>query len=478
MTPMTQPDMLTEPRQPPSYWMRQALAVAPAKATPLDGDARADVCIVGGGYTGLWTALRLKELEPALDVVVVERDLCGSGASGRNAGYLMTWASKFTTLQEVCGAQEALRLYRASAEAVDAILGFCETRGIPALMHRAGWIWTATSEAQRGAWMPVLEALAKLGEEPFVELSAEETALRTGSPGHLAGVWERAVATIQPAVLVRGLRDAALEAGVRVCEMTAMTGIETGRPPAVRTERGTVRADKVVLALNAYATALPAFRRSLLAVASDQLLTAADPAAMAKAGLDHGAAISDSRLLVFSLHATPEGRLNFSRGAGDFAFAGRVGAKFHGPALRTPFVRATLDRFYPGLHEVPIEHSWRGPVTRTSDGLPFFGRYGGHPDIAYGHGYSGNGVGPSWLGGRILASMTLGRNDEWSGIVLARGPRGRRFPPEPVRYVGAHMVRAAVERKEAAEDAGRRPTAPDRVLARFAPSGLVPKRAT
>jgi hypothetical protein len=125
---------------------------------------------------------------------------------------------------------------------------------------------------------------------------------------------------------------------------------------------------------------------------------------------------------------------------------------------------------------VPVAASWRGQVTRTKTGLPFFGTLPGHPAVFYGHGYSGNGVGPSWMGGRILASMVLGRNDEWTAFPMARGIPDGRFPPEPIRYVGAYMVRNAVVRKERAEDAGRTPAKIDVALASLAPSSLVPTR--
>jgi glycine/D-amino acid oxidase-like deaminating enzyme len=127
---------------------------------------------------------------------------------------------------------------------------------------------------------------------------------------------------------------------------------------------------------------------------------------------------------------------------------------------------------YPSFAAIPIASSWTGPIDRTVDGLPFFHALG-RPDLVCGAGYSGNGVGPSVLGGRILASMALGRHDEWVRCGLVRPPP-RGLPAEPIRYIGGRVVKSAVARKERAEEAGRRPARVDRALARLAPAGLVP----
>jgi hypothetical protein len=131
-----------------------------------------------------------------------------------------------------------------------------------------------------------------------------------------------------------------------------------------------------------------------------------------------------------------------------------------------------MRRTYPQLADLPVVASWTGPIDRTFDGLPFFTPLG-RPDLVCGLGFSGNGVGPSVLGGRILASLALGRVDEWSRCGLVR-PAPRGFPPEPLRYVGGRIVQLAVARKESAEDSGRTPTLATRGLARLAPAGLVP----
>jgi glycine/D-amino acid oxidase-like deaminating enzyme len=176
--------------------------------------------------------------------------------------------------------------------------------------------------------------------------------------------------------------------------------------------------------------------------------------------------------MVHYYRPTHDGRLAFGKGGGRLAFGSRIGAGWGGASPRAASVASNMHRLYPDLAEVPLTASWTGPIDRTSDGLPFFTSLG-RPDLVCGLGFSGNGVGPSVLGGKILASMALQRDDEWSRCGLVRdAPRG--LPPEPLRYLGGRVVQAAVARKEHAEDDGRSPSWIDRRLVRLAPAGLVP----
>jgi putative aminophosphonate oxidoreductase len=456
-----------------SLWLEEALADA-SDEPPLRGEQRADVCIVGGGFTGLWTALTLKEHDPALDIALVERDVCGGGASGRNGGFVLSLWARFEALAEVCDTVEALRLARASAGGVTEIGDFCREHGIDAHYRRDGWLWTATNRAQIGSWDSTIASLERADERPFERLDPTEVVRRAGSDAHLAGVFEASAATVQPALLARGLRAVALSRGVRIFERSRMRALERGRPPCVRASGGSVTADRVVIAMNAWATRLREVRRSVVVVSSDVVSTAPIPERLAAIGRTDGLCIDDSRLLVNYYRTTLDGRLVFGQGGGTLAFDGRIGDRFEGRSPRDDEVRAGLRRCYPQLADVRITHTWTGPIDRTTIGLPFFWRLGGRDDIVVGAGYSGNGVGPSRLGGRILASLALHHDDEWARCGLARPPTGGWLPPEPLRYAGGKLVRAAVARKERAEDDDRRPDRATLALARMAPAGLVP----
>lgn len=460
------------PRQR-ALWMADALAAEPnaERVEPLGGAHRADVCIVGGGYTGLWTALRLKELEPSLDVVLLEAGLCGGGASGRNGGFALSWWPKLRSLIALCGEAEALRLCRAAEDAVVEIGRVCASNGIDAHYRREGWLWAATSPLHVGAWDGAVRACEERGVDVFTRLTPAEVAARTGSPVHLAGVWERTGATVQPALLARGLRRLAIGRGVRLFERSPVSRLDPATPPTVRTPHGAVVADQVVLAINAWAASLAGLRRAVLPMSSDMVATAPIPERLAEIGWTGGEAISDSRLMVHYYRTTRDGRIAFGRAGEAHAYLGRVTAALDDLDGRGERAERAFRRAYPTLGDVPIGHRWTGAVDRSASNLPFFGSLDGNPRVLYGVGYSGNGVAPSLLGGRILASSALGRDDEWSATPLNRGVRAL-FPPDPARYVGGVLVRAAVKRKEVAEDAGREAGALVRMAAGLVPSGM------
>jgi putative aminophosphonate oxidoreductase len=458
-----------------SLWLDEALGDDPAESQPLAADARADVCIVGGGFTGLWTALRLKEAEPTLDVMIVEADVCGGGASGRNGGFALSFWAKYGSLVKLCGRQEAGRLARASADAVAEIGRFCVAEGIDAQYRADGWLWAATSQAQVGSWNNTLNLLAADGHEPFESLTPAETARRAGSPTHLAGVLERTAATVQPARLARGLRRVAQRRGVRIHEQTPMLALERGQPARVRTPHGTVTADTIVLATNAWGIRFPEIRQAIIVVSSDIVATDRAPDALARIGWTDGLAISDSRMLVNYYRLTSDGRLVFGKGGSGkrFPWGGQFGHRFDGASRIAVEVEAQMRLLYPALADVPVFKSWQGPIDRGKYGVPVFGALAGAPNIFYGVGYSGNGVGPTVLGGRILASLALRRRDEWSGCGLVQ-PLHRDFPPDPIRYIAGHVIRRAVAAKDRADDEGRRPHPVAARLAALAPAGLSP----
>ena len=460
---------------PRSYWLNEALAREKPTVSELRTDTRADVCIVGGGYTGLWTALRLKEEEPGLDVVLIERDLCASGASGRNGGFLVSWWAKFLSLAKICGEVEALRIARAADAAISDIIAFCDTEGIDAEVRRDGWLWAATNTAQVDAWSDTITALARHDEHPFVEWTPARVAARSGSPTHMAGVFDRNAASLQPALLGRGLRRVALERGVRIFEHTPLTGLDFGAPAVVRTPHAVVRAERVVLAMNAWAARWADIRKTVAIVSGDIIMTAPIAERLEGIGWNDGLGISDGRALVHYYRTTPDGRIAFGKGGmcGQFCFGANIGDAVEGPSRMEAPMRQAFHRTYPDLIDVEITTSWRGPIERSYSGLPIFWHLGRPGNVFYGVGFSGNGVGPCYLAGRILAGLALERRDEWSSCALVRAPT-RDFPPEPFRYVGSHLLRRALIATDQAEDENRPPPQLARLLGRLAPAGVSP----
>lgn len=456
-----------------ALWLQEALALEreAESGEPLSGSHRADVCIVGGGYTGLWTALHIKWLDPSVDVMLVEADFCGAGASGRNGGFVNGWWEKLPMLVETYGEEEGVRLARESAAGVAAIGRVCADYGIDADYRAGGILLTATAPAHLGSWEEAIRATRKRGFDVFERLEPIEVARRAGSPVHLGGVLDRTGARVQPALLARGLRRVAVEHGVRIWEQSPVIEIVRGRPPVVRTPFAAVAADKVVLAINAWLAALPEIRRAVLPMSSDMVATAPIPERLREIGWTGDEGVADKHMMVHYYRTTRDGRIAFGKGGCSHAYLGRITPKFEDPGPRVARTERSFRRIYPALADVPITHTWTGPIDRSETNSLFFGHLDHNPDLIYGVGYSGNGVGPSYVGGRTLASTALELHDEWQESPINRGPRSQ-YPPDPIRYFGGNLVRSAVLQKESDLNANRpsRPVA--ELLHRFIPSGL------
>lgn len=458
-----------------SWWLKQALADAPSAQAELRGPTKADVCIVGGGYTGLWTALKLKERDPALDVVLLEARTCGSGASGRNGGMLLSWWAKLGTLVKLFGADEGTRLAVASAKAIDDIADFCVKNGIEAHLHKEGWLWTATNDAQRGAWSDAIEIADRRGYQPFRELAVDEVVSSAGSATHVGGVHEASGATVQPAMLARGLRRVALERGVRIHEHSPMVSWSVDGKAKVTTEQGAVTADRVVMATNAWMVRERQIARSLVVVTSDMVVTKPIPSLLAETGPRGGLGVSDSRMLVNYYRTTHDDRFAFGHGGGSFAFGRSPGRSASEACWRTDAVSQAMQQLYPRIGPDLVEMSWTGPIDRSISSVPFFGALEPTGTVLYGVGFSGNGVAPTYLGGMILSSLVLGVEDEWTTSRIAQGPVGT-YPPEPLKFIGGVTLRSVLARKERTEDRNKKPGPVIQALSRLAPPGLVPVR--
>jgi glycine/D-amino acid oxidase-like deaminating enzyme len=440
-----------------SWWLQEVLARDPGPpCPPLDTPARADVCIVGGGYTGLWTALEIRRRSPDTSVVVLEEDICGGGASGRNGGFATSWWDELPELIERFGERHALVLAEATTRAIGEIGEFHESRGI-AGYRQAGNISMATCQAQVGKWRATLAALAQVGRsERAQELTGDEVRRRTGCPLALAGVLFPDGATVQPAFYARGLRAAALEAGVRIYEHTPMLALRRDRPALIETPRGSVEADAVVLATNAWLARLRDLRRAIVPVASYIVLTEPARERIARIGWTGGEALGDERLLVHYTHVTHDGRIAFGRGGGAIGPLGRVSWAMEHDRRVVETVARDFRRFFPELADLRLTHAWGGPIDRAPGHLPFAGSLDGAEHVRYFAGYSGNGVAPTRVGAQVLASLTLGARDELTATGIADGPPGY-LPPEPLRSLGGVLVRTAVRRAEAAEERERAP---------------------
>ena len=313
-----------------------------------------------------------------------------------------------------------------------------------------------------------MQALNSVGLDSYRHLPPEEVGRRSGSAMNIQGVFSPYAATVDPGKLVRGLRKVALNMGITIFERTPMIRFTPGSTVTIQTPAGVMQAGKMVLAMNAWmASFFPQFERSIAVVSSDMIITDKCPDLLKQIGLTDGISVLDSRTFVYYYRNTSDGRLMLGKGGNTFAWRNQIAPAFDRPSVYQDQLTQSLHRFFPALKDVPVTASWNGPSDRSATGFPFFGKLNGAENIFYGFGYSGNGVGPSYMGGQILTSLLLEQDNAWTRSPLAKGPLGH-FPPEPLRYIGAHVVRNAIRRKEQAEDDNRQPWMIDKLLSRFA----------
>jgi glycine/D-amino acid oxidase-like deaminating enzyme len=437
--------------------MEEALANDPGEpCPPLAANTAADVMILGGGYTGLWTAFFLKERDPSIDVVLLERDICGGGPSGRNGGFVNGFWDELPTLAELHGDEAGLAICRAADRSIRDIGTWCDAHGVDAWYSRAGDLGISTSPSQDGAWRENAETARRLGaDQEYVGLSPDEVAARFRSPVARGGVFMPGAAHVQPARLARGLRRVLLERGVRIFEGTPVLRFRGGSPAEAETPGGRARAGSAVVGLGAYAAELRRFRRAILPRASYIVLTAPGSEELEAIGWTGGEGVYDYRSALHYLRTTPDGRIAFGGASSNAGLGNGMGPRMDFDESSVARLVRDLHRWFPSFRDVPLECAWGGPIDVTGLHLPFLGTLP-PGNVHYALGFTGGGVGPCHLAGRILSGLAVGANDEYTNLPLV-GAEPKPFPPEPLRSPGALLVHKAILRKEQADDEQRRP---------------------
>jgi glycine/D-amino acid oxidase-like deaminating enzyme len=405
--------------------------------------------IIGGGYTGLWTAWQL--LERGARVVLLEADVCGHGPSGRNGGFCETLWSNLPSLRERFDDERALAACRASSDSVTAIGAWCEQEGVDAWFRRSGFVMASTSEAQDEVIERILGA-ADIAPGRVVALDGVAVRARCDSPCFRRGLLVPDDASVQPARLALGLRRRLLERGVAIHEHSRVRALRV-RPGEAIAETATarVRAGAAVLALNAATRGVRPLRSRLSVTSSHIVLTEPVPDVLEQIGWTGGETITDGRTFVHYFRTTPDGRVAFGWGGGPLAWGARLDGRVEVDGPTVAATRSHLVELLPALARRRITHAWGGPIDVSPSHLPQIGTLEDGP-VHYAFGFTGNGVGPSHLAGRSLAGLVSGDREP---ILLDHTPV--RVPPEPLAWLGGVLVRRAFLRAERLQGAGRRP---------------------
>ncbi|WP_199562359.1 NAD(P)/FAD-dependent oxidoreductase, partial [Micromonospora deserti] len=420
-----------------SYWMStvdEPLTPRP----PLPGDTDADVVIVGAGYTGLWTAYYLAGADPGLRIIVLESEIAGYGASGRNGGWCSAlFPTALPALARRHGRDAAIAMQRAMQATVREIGRVAAAEGIDCDWAYGGTVVLARTGPQLDrARAAVAEAREYgLGPEDLALLDADEAAARCAAEGVRGGTYTPHCAAVHPARLVRGLARAVERRGVSLHERTPVTAIRAG---AAVTPAGTVRAPVVVRATEGYTPALPGHRRTVAPVYSLMVATEPlSPETWTRIGLADRETFSDHRHVIIYGQRTADGRLAFGGRGAPYHFGSRVSPGYDREPRVFTALRRALGELFPVLGpDVPVTHTWGGPLGVARDWAASVG-FERASGLAWAGGYVGDGVGTSNLAGRTLAHLIRGEPSDLTALpwVNHRSPR---WEPEPLRWLAVN----------------------------------------
>jgi glycine/D-amino acid oxidase-like deaminating enzyme len=419
---------------------------------PLEGERRADVAIIGGGYTGLWTAYHLKTEQPSLEVAVLEQEVAGYGASGRNGGFAMTLLGRsLRDLKEQFGPAEALEAHKAAAAAVDGIGRFAKENDVDCDYEKNGIITVSTTPWQDAIIENDVKAAQEMGIQDIRFLDGQTVRDMVNSPTYRCAHEEGACAILNPAKLAWGLARVIRKKGVALYEGTPVREVrrvESG--VEVKTEGGFLRADKAALATNAYSVHFPHIARWVAPLYTYIVLTEPlTPEQWDSIGWKGRQGIEDRLGGLHYYRPTTDGRIAWGGDAFPYHFGSRIGPQYDRDERVFARLRASFARTFPTLSGVKFTHAWGGPVGITIRFVPTFGTLEGGR-VHYGVGYCGHGVAPTYVGGEILRDLVLNKRTERTDLCFVKKD-AIPFPPEPLRYLAVTSALRHLDRQDRSE---------------------------
>lgn len=444
------------------FWLSRL----PARAvTPLTGKVETSVAVVGAGLTGLWTALFLKDLDPTLDVAVVEQGIAAWGASGRNAGMLSETVDHSHSLAvQHFGLAEATRLAKIGEANVAEMIRFLAERKIDCDYEASGRFTVALTEGHVEEGRRNVELARSLGLSTFRELSGEEVRAEVHSPLYLGAVAVQGGGILDPAKLTDGLRREAERLGVRVYERTVVNGLDRqGAGVVVRTDQGELRAERAVLATSAYTHHLLPNLTWRFIPLYDYILVSEPltPAQWETIGWKGRQGITDGRAFFNYYRPTAEGRILWGTSEATYYSGNRVDPSCDHSPRHYESLKASWARHFPALANLEWPYAWGGAICSTTRLTPFFG-HALDQRVVYGLGFTGHGLGSTRIAGRILAHLATGKKSDLLDLQLVTKPPFP-YPPEPFRTWAVNAVTGDLRQV----DQGKRPSMLLRMLDRL-----------
>ncbi|MEQ6899418.1 FAD-dependent oxidoreductase [Microbacterium sp. KR10-403] len=433
-----------------SFWWNQIGLPQPRPA--LDGDLDVDVCIVGAGFTGLWTAYYLRQLDPSVRVALVEARFAGFGASGRNGGWL---TNSVTGGRERYGRDGGIRQQAALNDAVDEVIRVADAAGIDADIAQGGELNVAYNDAQLARMRAFAAAEVEWPGADVVTLGPAETAARVGVASPRGSVWHPHCARVHPAKLVRGLAEAVERAGAVIYENTPALALSPGR---VETTRGVVRADHVIRATEGFTANLRGEHRTWLPMNSSLIVTDPLPDAVwSVIGWEHADTLGDLAHVYTYAQRTADGRIAFGGRGIPYRYGSRVDTDGRTQDRTVAGLTRLLHTAFPAAADVPIAHAWSGVLGVPRDWAATVG-YDRVTGLGWAGGYVGTGVTTTNLAGRTLADLVLGRDTDRVSLPWV-GHRAHRWEPEPLRWLAVNAIYAAYGLADRQESRGGARTA-------------------
>jgi glycine/D-amino acid oxidase-like deaminating enzyme len=423
------------------YWMASSTF---EYEPPLEGNHSAEVVIIGGGLTGLWTAVFLREMAPDLEIILLEQGMIGYGGSGRNGGILDVPLDHSHSLAiKHFGVNEAKKMAHLGKENIHEMIAFLKDNQIECDFEPTGRLFVALNPSQIEDAKQGLQTAEQFGLQGWRWLDADEIRLEVASPLYQAGIFAPGGGILNPFKLVQGLKRFVKLRNVKVYERTIVKNVD---PPVIRTSFATVHAKKIVVATNAFTHLLLPGLIARFIPLYDYILVSdpLTPNQLESIGWKNRQGITDGRSFFNYYRLTADNRILFGTSEAKYYAPNRVGPEFDHSTFHYESLHDSFVRHFPQIANLQFPFMWGGPIASTTRLTPFFGTTADGL-LHYALGYTGHGLGSTRIAGKILAQRVLQRSSELLELKMVR-KKPLSYPPEPIRSIAVRAVSRSLRR--------------------------------